>query len=192
MDKCLKVIERNFLYPEGKCLELKIDLDSMGQQIDHFEISIYFKPMKNTSAKLFLTDPHRHYFLRDIFTYSGELIETSLENVAVNNFNIYRIQIDEHLELEKDTDNDCNDYKTGQFGSFKDCINFHVENTIFKDFECIPPWFTEKIENICPKSFKSEEWKNMSNLIFPTFDSTFKKVSCIILGLHQLFLAKSW
>ena len=41
----------------------------------------------------------------------------------------------------------------------------------------MPPWFTENIADMCDTTYTKEQWKNMSELIFPTLDNTFLKVN---------------
>ena len=40
----------------------------------------------------------------------------------------------------------------------------------------MPPWFTENVGNFCSETYTMEQWKNMSDYIFPTMDNTFIEV----------------
>ena len=48
-----------------------------------------------------------------------------------------------------------------------------VEDLFINKFGCMQPWFTENVGNLCSEKYTVEQWKNMSDYIFPTMDNTF-------------------
>ena len=87
---------------------------------------------------------------------------------------IYKLQLHEFDNLEADKEANCQNYEKDINKSFKASV---VKNQFLKKFGCIPPWFTENEGNFCSETYTVEQWKNMSDYIFPTMDNTFIQVS---------------
>jgi hypothetical protein len=114
------------------------------------------------------------------FIFSGNEIKKSLSPKKRATMDIYRVKIQENTDCEEDKEANCKEYGNGKMiKSFKQCVETIVEEKFLKQFECIPPWFTENVADICEQSFSNEQWKNISDLVFPTLDSTFLKVNIV-------------
>ena len=60
-----------------------------------------------------------------------------------------------------------------------------VEEKFLSVYGCMPPWFTDNIHQVCDQGLSEEEWKNISEEIFPTMQKKFMKVKHVILNICQ-------
>ena len=173
------IIEQTFKYPDGKCFNIEIKINSDLNYILSSVPSLMLGfENANASVTVRITDPYREYFLSDVFTFSGKEITKNLHPQYENNADIYKVKIQENMDCEEDKEVKCQDYRNKETGSFKECVQSVVEERFLKGFGCMPPWFTENIEDMCNlQSFSFKTWTNISNDIFPTMDDTFLEVN---------------
>jgi hypothetical protein len=172
----MKITERKFRYPDGKCFDIKMEIDADLYQQKVLDLQIFFNQLKEVEVNIKITDPNREYFMSDSFTFSGNEIKKNLDPEHKTSFDIYRVQIHEYDELEEDEEANCKTYGKDKNQSFKQCVQSFVENKFVKEFGCLPPWFSENVEVFCSTSYTTEKWRNMSTYIFPTMDNTFLEV----------------
>ena len=115
--------------------------------------------------------------MKDEFTFLGKEIKKHPDPNHAATLDIYRVQIKENVNFEEDEEANCEDYEKEENESFKQCVKSVVEKQFLGQFSCMSPWFTENIADMCDTTYTKEQWKNMSELIFPTFDNTFFQVN---------------
>ena len=172
---CLKIKERKFRYPDGKCFDIIVDIDPADHKTKVIAFIIYFKEVENITVHVKISDPHREHFLSDMFSFSGAEIKKILDPSHDKTIDIYRVQINENIDIEEDQETNCKRYQKQKNESFKQCVKILVEEKFKEEIGCIPPWFVESVDDICDKSYTEKYWGNM---IFPTLDNTFLEVSC--------------
>ena len=60
---------------------------------------------------------------------------------------------------------------------FKQCVQSVDKIFLLNQFVSMPPWLTENV--VVLPFLSNEQWKNISDLVFPTLDSTFLKVNIV-------------
>ena len=153
----LQIMERKFRYPDGKCYDININIDQylkMGKAID---LTVWFNEDENTMVNIKITDPNREYFLSDIFTFSGNEIKKHLGAEHENTLDTYRVQIQEFNQMEEDEEAKCKPYKNSENESFRRCVQSFVEEKFAKEFGCVPPWFTDNVEDFCATSYSDQQ-----------------------------------
>ena len=190
-NRFVKILERKYKYPDGKCLDVMIDTDHKEFHPMVVSLILLFNEIKNADTiNIRITDPLREYFLTDIFSFSGKEIKKSLNSDKTSN--IYRIQIKEFVQLEDDDESNCLNYHLMTKG-YKTCVLQKVQDVFLPQYGCLPPWFAqENPQIICSKSFNEKEWKNMSELIFTYLDSTFTEVRVFFLSFPSFYSSPSF
>ena len=174
----IRVSEQEFRYPSGKCFDFKFMISAekqmKGGEVLDFRLGLEDKT--NTEINVKLTDPNREYFLSDDFTFFGNSIMKQLDPSQKSNMAIYKVQVKENIGCEEDSEANCKDYTTEGRGSYKQCVMAAVEEKFLSVYGCMPPWFTDNIHQVCHQGLSEEEWKNISENIFPTMQKKFMKV----------------
>ena len=179
MDTALEITERKFRYPDGKCFDINVTIGDDGLGLEEVvDLTVWFTEDENSLVDIKITDPHRDYFLSDKFSFSGDRIRKHLDDTHEPSFDTYRVEVQQFNEQQEDQQVKCKFY--GKNETFKQCVQDFVEEKYLKEFECVPPWFTENIVYACNELDSEQQWKNMSDLIFPTLDAKFLKVSISI------------
>ena len=168
MSDFVNIRERKFRYPDGKCFDFDINIKLLNSFSKVLSLILGFND-ENTTITMRITDPHREYFLSDVFTFSGKEINKTLSPEYKPTMDIFKVQVQENIDCEEDKESNCEEYENGKMmKSFKQCVQSVVEEQFLKQFGCMPPWSTENMADICEKYFSNEQWKNISDLIFPT------------------------
>ena len=161
------VLEVPMQYPEGKCFSVNGDKISQKQNTN-MDVFIYFKSVNNTVAKISVTDPHRMTFKREIFSFSGNIIEKDItpNQGQEKSTEVYNIQVSERVDFEKDQEANCKDY-TGTSGeTYKNCFSAELEKKYGGILGCTPPWFARSYDShICKGKFQGEEGYNGMDII---------------------------
>ena len=173
----VKILERKYLFPNGKCFDLKIKLNKLDDDLSidkETVLTLIFKDQNDLEIKVKISDPHREYFLSDDFTFYGQEVKKKLNATTRNSMDLYKLKIKENIGDEKDPEAHCKEYD--EKDSFKECVKKAVEEKLLKVYGCMPPWFTDNIDDVCNGIFSDEKWKNIFNDIFRIMDQSFLKV----------------
>ena len=98
----LEIRERKYKYPEGKCFEIKIDIDPALIGDKCVDLLILLGQKEQVKVNLKITDPNREYFMSDSFSFSGREIKKNLDPKLGTTLDIYRVQMHEFENLEED------------------------------------------------------------------------------------------
>ena len=178
------VRERKFRYPDGKCFDLNINIDENKNVESNLDLKIFFRKFANMTVNIKITDPNREHFISNEFTHNGNKIKKHDEEKAA--LDIYRVEIHENIEMEEDAEAKCREYERKE--GYKNCVERVVSEEFLTEYGCIPPWFTEKTEIMCHKTVNtSAKWDNMSQLIFPTLDRSYFKVTIYLCKVFSIY-----
>jgi hypothetical protein len=120
----LKIIERKYKYPKGKCLDIKIGIDPEFNKDKAVSLLIGFKQKSGIEVILKMTDPNREYFMSDSFSFSGKEIKKRLDPKHITKMDIYKVQLHEFDNLGEDKEANCRNYEKDTNKSFK---TFEIE-----------------------------------------------------------------
>ena len=145
-DKDKVFVEVGAQHPYGKCFALNISNMLLKPGNDP-SLNFKFRDMQNSKVSLFITDPNRMSWKRDLFSYAGDQIESELDQKYYNH---YELQISETIDSKKDVEANCMDYSSSSYGHYKKCALAEIQNYFMCHIGCVPPWFVNKDDpNFC-------------------------------------------
>ena len=81
---------------------MTLDIDPAYHQTKVIYFMISFKKVENITVHVKITDPLREHFLSDMFSFSGAYIKKNLAPSHDKTLDIYKVKINENIELEED------------------------------------------------------------------------------------------
>ena len=115
----------------------------------------------------------RSHFVSEEFSYTGKDTKQPLDRPG---FVVYKIQIKGNIDSEEDSEANFKNYKDIGEGSYRQCVKTAVEEKFLSVYGCMPPWFTDDVHQVCDQGLSKQEWKIISEDVFPTMQQTFRKV----------------
>ena len=147
-DHILGLKEEEMHYPEGKCFRVTGIKDKMKAN-GNVEIDFEFKNVaEKMEVFVFITDPHRKYWKRDTFSYSGVPIKKIIGNNTAKTFDVYHLKVSETEDLEDDQESMCEDYSP--ITNYGRCVEIATQQGYLDTLGCVPPWFwVASSHNVC-------------------------------------------
>ena len=136
-------VEVGAQHPYGKCFALNISNIFLKLGNDP-SLNFKFRDMPTSKVSLFITDPNRMSWKRDLFSYTGVQIESELDPSFPKYYNHYELQITETIDSKKDIEANCMDYSSSTYGHYRKCALEEIQNYFMSHITCIPPWFVKK------------------------------------------------
>ena len=115
----MEIVPNYFNYPTGDCLIVKIRDFAEGESDANASLKLMLNKMKNSSVSLKISDPNREHFLPNIFSFSGDGVAARSE---AGELGVFRLQVTETRELERDPRADCRQYSGHQGDTFRQCV----------------------------------------------------------------------
>ena len=94
LDLVLGLKEEGMHYPEGKCFSVT-GIQEKIKTNENLNLDLKFKNIsRDVVVSVFITDSHRKYWKRDIFSYSGISIKKQLGLKIEESYDVYHLQVD--------------------------------------------------------------------------------------------------
>jgi hypothetical protein len=140
--------EEEMHYPEGKCFRVTGIKDKMKAN-GNVEIDFEFRNVvERMEVSVFITDPHREYWKRDMFSYSGVPIKWLIGNSTGKTIDVYHLKVSETEDLEDDHESLCEDYFP--ITAYGRCVETSTQQDYLDTLGCVPPWFwVSSSHNVC-------------------------------------------
>ena len=171
----VEISEQKIIFPEGKCFNMKIKINTnyVFKDAEVVEFKLTSKIIRNKEIQVKISDPFHSHFQSDKFSFSGIDIK---KNLSITGQIVYNLRMTEKNGSEKDQEANCEDYTDEGKGSYNQCVKTVVDKKFLSVYGCMPPWFTDDIHEVCEQGLSKEEWKNISDLVYPAMHATYKKV----------------
>ena len=165
------ISEQKIRFPEGKCFDIKIKINTNSDFKDTEVVDFMLKSIikRNEEIQVKISDPFQSHFKSDKFSFSGKDIK---KNLDITGSNVYNLRMTENIGSEKDQEENCEDYTDEGKGSYHQCVKTVVDKKFLSVYGCMPPWFTDDIHEVCEQGLSKEEWKNISDLVYPAMHAT--------------------
>ena len=129
-------------YPEGNCFIIS-GVESKIEQSNNVNLDLVFKNISHDNeVSVWITDPYRRSWKRDVFSYSGIPIKKKIGPNAETTYDVYHIKVSETDELEQDEQAMCKDYSP--LTDYGKCVEASTQQGYLDTLGCVPPWFGVK------------------------------------------------